>query len=49
MDLLVSFYGLHSAGVEWGTKLKLANEPTNLYDSLCVVAWVPGITGVGWF
>ena len=45
MDLLVSFYDLRSAGAEWGTKLKLANEPTNSHDSLCVVAWIPRITG----
>ena len=54
MDLLVSFhsqcrgvkfYDLRSAEAEWGTKLKLVKEPTNLHDPLCVAAWVPGISG----
>ena len=54
MDLLVSihsqyrgvkFYDLRSAGVEWGTKLKLVKEPTTSHDPLCVVAWVPVIPG----
>ena len=54
MDLLVSFhsqcramkfYELCSAGAEWGTKLKLVKESTTPHDLLCVVAWVPGISG----